>query len=226
MDFRPLTALFFLVLIIGFHSPDLLAQSFRVKKTKGRQAIIELTSGSLENNHTYIIDSSKAGLSSQSQRKRVLGLEGSLLGYSSLASSTDGAGSSSWETIALQSYFGWNFQQFEVGPIVSFVSTSGGVKTSSLGFGGFFDYNLQDNSPGREFLSGLLATFQLINQDAGGSKSNGQKMALGAFIKWFPGPDWLCLRTNLKYEMTDEKTSLTATKTTGFTLLAGFASYF
>jgi hypothetical protein len=208
----------------------LLAQTLRIERLKGQKALVEITSGQVEIGKTYSLQSSDGKMTEATSndshgRRRVLGLEGSILGYTSETSTVNGS-SSSRSTFSFQSYFGWNFKKYELGPILSFVTSSGGVQTSSFGIGGFFDYNLAENTSERKFLLGLLGSIQLLNAEAGGSKSSGQTLAVGGFLKWFPGPSWLCLRSNLKYEMTDSKTSLVTTKTTGFSLTSGVAGYF
>jgi hypothetical protein len=221
-----LTPKFLLFLGLPLLPLSLWGQTFTVEKLKGQKALVEITSGQVEVGKTYPFQPGGKTASSQPEgRSKVLGLEGSFLGYASETSSTSGS-SSNRSTLSVQSYFGWNFKKYELGPIFSLITSSGGVQTSRTTFGGFFDYNLKENIPENKLLFGVLGSVQLINQDAGGSKSSGQILAAGGFLKWFPGPSWLCLRTNLKYEMTESKTASTSTQATGFSLASGIAGYF
>lgn len=215
-----------ILLSLGLVPAIALSQTFQVKKVKGKTALIEVTSGQLKEGGRYLIqDLASSPSNSEGHRNMLIGLEGSFLSLSSLTSDTGGSGSQA-TTTDLETTFGWNFNRFETGPLLSLTSSSGSSQSSQFALGGFFDYNLQENiSPASRVYGGLFS-FQMTNLEAGGARSSGQKISIGAFFKWFPGPDWLCLRTQLKYLYAENKNDLVTTKITGFVITTGVTTYF
>lgn len=201
------------------------AQSFTVKKAKGKQALVEVHEGTLQPGQTYSLRGS-GSTSGRSDRSHFVGISGLEYNFSSDSRESNSAKTSS-TNFGLSLNGGWNLGSFEFGPTLGFQTSSGsGTTSSSLSGGGFFDFNFTPNLPGQSSIFCATAGASLSSVEAGGTKSSGYLFEAGAGWKFFPFNDWLSLRTNLKVRYSESKNPSTTTKTTSFLLDGGVVSYF
>lgn len=162
------------------------AQTFTVKKVKGKQAIVQLTNGTFTEGQSVTVgsDSVAGGASavtpgggSTTPRDHFVGLSG---GYSSVKS-----GTVTISTLAVDVLYGWNPGSIEYGVLGSFGSVSGGsTSTSSFGIGGKFDYNFTENKTADGIFGvGAQATYGTTS----GGSSNATVITISpmASYKWF-----------------------------------------
>lgn len=169
------------------------AQKFKVKKVKGRAAVIE-SSVPLEEGKTYELQSdqissdvnySNIGFKSR-QNSFTVGLN---LGYVK----GDTVQKTSYD---LQGRYGWNFSYIEFGLVgrINFVDLGYGG-TTDFAAGGYFDYNLITNRDSKNLIYGpfVLATIGTL-QSTGGASSNITDLNAGGFLTWFLTESSVALR--------------------------------
>lgn len=107
--------------------------------------------------------------------------------------------------ISLSGSYTWNLGQYEYGPIVAFSSTdTDGSGTSSSSFGGYLDYNLEQNISGQEMVWGAVARITagtLTSKTSSGKDSASlTTIDLGAQAKFFQFSQVLAIRTELIFQ--------------------------
>lgn len=218
--------LLLLTLPLLLSSSNAFAQKIKVKRVKGKQAVVEFSGGYLQTGQVYELandeysDSSALGGS----RKYVVSLSASLS-----STKDDGPSAENVSAIELSTRFGWNLGHIELGPLFTFSSTSqtnGTVSTFSLG--GFADYNLLSNSPGEAFLYGVGGHLSVGQHDPGtGAKNDLMNLFAGPFLKWFPGGGNFAFRGDLGFIYQKISTSTSGDITSsGLQSSVGIIAYF
>ncbi|MBX3017542.1 MAG: hypothetical protein KF767_06625 [Bdellovibrionaceae bacterium] len=148
------------------------AQSFTVKKVKGKQAIVQMTSGSFSEGQTVSVGGGEASSSyssggSAGSRNKFIGLEGRFTSTKVTVNNQ----SSTTTGIGLLATYGWNKLTMEYGVIGGVtINSGGGSNSTDLEVGGVFDYNFTENRPGNDgiLFVGANATF---GSNSGGATS-------------------------------------------------------
>lgn len=155
------------VVILTLASGVAHAQSFTVKKVKGKQAIVQMTSGSFTEGQSVTVGGSEASSSSSmggggsGSRGKFIGLEG---GFTS-SKVTNGTAT----TISTNVIYGWNKSSMEYGVIGGLTLVSGGgANLTTIIVGGRFDYNFGENRPGNDGImyAGIDATYGMTSGGA------------------------------------------------------------
>lgn len=209
------------------------AQTLKVMKVKGSQAIVNVTNGTVQVGQTIRApqaggDDDELELTggSSGPRKHLVGID-----VAELSSITNETGSvkSSATQIALKARYGWNHGTMEYGAIgiLGMVDRSGSNVTT-FGGGGFFDWNLRPNRVGNEMFYGIgiEGTYSSTTAPNGGSGSSEMKLLPSGFMKWFILKTPTALRFDVGYAYSDIDTGGTKTKAQGLLAKAGFAIYF
>ncbi|MFZ3231596.1 MAG: hypothetical protein WA160_15415 [Pseudobdellovibrio sp.] len=160
------------------------AQKIKVKKVKGKTALIE-TSYPLEEGKTYdlqtdIVSSdvnySHPGFKSRQNSFTV----GATFGYLKGSSITSTA-------YSLQGRYGWNFSYIEFGVVgqLDYIDRGAGSATNLAG-GGYFDYNLVTNRDSKNLIYGPFALMTIGSaQTLSGSSSSVVDLNGGGFLTLF-----------------------------------------
>lgn len=157
--------LFIPVVILTLASSVASAQSFNVKKVKGKQAIIQMTSGSFSEGQNVTVGGGEASYSSggSGSRNKFLGLAGRF--------TSSKVGTETVTGIGLDVTYGWNKQTLEYGVIGGVtINSGGGSNTTALRVGGVFDYNFSENRPGNDGI--LFASVQATYGTTSGGATN------------------------------------------------------
>lgn len=212
------------ITLISVSGPAL-AQKIRVKKVKGQQAIIEFSGGSLRPGQAYELAQDDFGDSGAefSSRQYVINV-----GMSLLNTKSDAANSTNDTSFTVVGKFGWNFSDFELGPMLSYNSESSGNATvNTIKFGGFGDYNMIPNIAGESFIYGLGAQGSLGQRDAGNNaKVDLMTMSLGPFAKWFPNGGNYGFRVDMLYLYQNRSGAGADVTISGFGAEVGYIAYF
>lgn len=121
--------------------------------------------------------------------------------------------------LTLGGEFLWNFKQYEVGPLLQYVSTSaGGFNTSSTALGAIGYYNFNENKVGVE---GVLSAIGRISQSSGGG-SSATNLAAGGNYRWFVLSGDHCFSLSALYSTTQTS----GASVSGIVLSGGIATYF
>ncbi len=123
---------------------------------------------------------------------------------------------------------GWNYGKYEYGPLaeIQYESTDSNSSQTTLGAGGFFDWNLVANTPGASDVYGIGgdAEVKSISVKAGTTSNSSSGLALngGAFYKYFLFRSDTCLRFDgdLHIALYNNYSE------TGLRFLAGIQTYF
>ncbi|MGZ3773064.1 MAG: hypothetical protein ACXVCY_03400 [Pseudobdellovibrionaceae bacterium] len=172
------------------------AQRIKVQKIKGNQAVVEFPEGTLRPGKTYELNSIELAenFGSASSRNYLLALRFNLLNTKS-----DTTNATNQTQIAFTGKFGWNFGNFEIGPLASYTSEElGNITTSTYKAGAFIDFNVIANTQGEAFLYGIGAA------TSGGQISSGTTRDMidffvGPFVKWFPSGSNVGFRVDAGY---------------------------
>lgn len=187
-----------LVSIILFTSLQLmvfspaLAQKFKVKKVKGKTALIE-SSIPLEEGKTYDLQTeavssdvnySNAGFKSR-QNSFTIGMDFSYI-------KGDTVQNNSYD---FQARYGWNFSYLEFGVVgkLTFLDRGAGA-TTNLAAGGYFDYNLVTNRDSKNLIYGPFALATIGSIQFTGGSSNVLDLNAGGFLTWFLTQSSVALR--------------------------------
>ena len=197
-----------------------------IQQMKGRRAVIlfEKDIPFSVGQKVFLVseDGSELGINKANrnplERKNSIGLSASLGTINTTPSTT---------YLSLSTRYGWNKQQYEVGPKISISyskqGSNGSTEASQSLFGGFFDYNMIPNVPGEDYIWGVFAEASIGNFKSGtASYKFLSDFSGGVFATVFAFSPMLALRTNFFLENTraDKKT----TTTTGFSF--GLSHYF
>lgn len=219
-----MTKFFIPLVALALTSPLAQAQTFNVKKMKGKQAIIQMTSGTFTEGQSVTVGGGEAMTSSSlsdsggssGSRDNYLGLD---FGFTSTKVGTVTA-----TALALAIKYGWNKGSMEYGVLGGFASTSGGVSTSTFSVGGNFDYNFSENRPGVDgvMFVGIEASY--------GSTSPGSVTNITLYpsvgYKWFALGNATAIRFDAGMQMVQSSVSGKSTTDTQPAVGGGLAVYF
>ncbi len=193
------------------------AQKITVKKTKGRNALIE-SSIPLEEGQVYDLQSASV---SEPVNYKTTGLKSRqnswMIGGNFLSLRGDDYQKNSG---SLQTRYGWNFTQVEFGIAAEMntIDLGAGATTDFL-LGGYFDYNLVSNRDPKTFIYGpfALAGFGSLQSPAsrGGGSTSIIDTNLGGFISWFVAGGTAALRLEGFYDYQQINSTIKTTAVTG-----------
>lgn len=212
-----------LVVLIAFPA---FAQTFTVRKVKGKQAIIVINNGSFYEGQTVTVDGGSSSFgearpSSGGSRNNFIGLSG---GINSAKSS---ASTSQVTTIAASVTYGWNKRTYEYGFGGSFSTMSGSNSNSTaMGLGGQFDYNFTENRPGVDQIAAAGVSGNFTNT-SGSSTGGFTAMTISPNVsyKWFALGTSTAIRVAGSIDITSTSGSRSGTST-GFGINVGLHNYF
>lgn len=223
---------FLLVLTV---SGSAFAQSAKVIKVKGQQAIVQFPSGTKPQVGQIIDvgdggdegeDGGDVGVGNKS-RARLLGVSGeiSFLNNSATSKSTT--------TISITPKYGWNTGVMEFGPQGTIALTSSdGASSRTLSAGGFFDFNFVPNDIGQTLIYGVGGEAEIGQASTSvGSGPDATSTVIHLFaggnVKWFGLADSWALRGDVGYDYTRTSPSTGSASTeSGILVKAGIATYF
>lgn len=220
--------IFFLSVVVLFSLNTQAAETFSVKKSKGRQAVIESSIPLIEG-ETYIIQTGKqSGLISEdvnypkSNRSRQNSLA------AGINSSFFKADNLQEHQIEVEARYGWNFGAYEIGPLLHIhLLDEGAGFNSEFSLGGYFDYNFTPNVARAEFVYGLTAqAFGGNREFTNGSSSQIFALGAGGFLSWFLMGSTTALKFEGLIESKKIATSSVSTSATGFVGKMLFAFYY
>ena len=186
-----MTVRFLSVLVFAMICHSSLAQtSARVLKSKGRKAIIEVTSGERfqPGDELEIRFADEVGSNSYSS-SLVGGRANSIAGdfaftQSSIKTERDNVPSTDSQSsnFVFSGRYGWNSGLYEFGPQVSYDgATVDGENISSMRLGGFFEYNfIEANRPGVELVPTTGVSFEYLSATL--DSSSGTGIGLSVFV--------------------------------------------
>lgn len=225
MNLRKLVLFFIILCSVSFTAQ---AQTFKVKKSKGRQAVIESTTPLIEG-ETYVIQSNKhSGLISEevtypkSNRSRE---NSTSLGLNSTFFKGDNIQE---HEIDIEARYGWNFGDFELGPLIhiNLLDQGAGFNTD-FHIGAYADYNLISNVIKEDYIYGLTGQFFAGNREfTTGSSSQIVAIGAGGFLTWFLSGSTTALRVEGLAETKTIATSTASTSALGFAGKMFFTFYF
>lgn len=216
------------------------AQTAKVIKVKGQQAIVQFPQGTspqvgqqINLGGGGVSDSDGTPMAGLGSRKNSIGLGLNSLSFVNRSSKSNGVTTSTSVTgIALNGRYGWNTGRMEFGPIVRLeYSSADNSSTRFMGIGGFFDYNFNPNVSGQKIVyagTGDLSFGQSgTKQGSFDSTSTVIALFLGGSIKWFGLSDSFAIRGDAGFSY-DSSTpdSNSATTNVGAVVRAGIANYF
>ena len=216
------------------------AQTAKVIKVKGQQAIVQFPAGTAPQVGQQInlggggvADSSGAPVAGLGSRKNSIGLGVNSLSFMNRSSKSNGVTTSTGVTgINLNGRYGWNTGRMEFGPIVRLeYESADNTTTRFMGVGGFFDYNFTPNVSGQKLVyagTGDLSFGQSgTKQGSFDSTSTVIALFLGGSIKWFGLSDSFAIRGDAGFSY-DSSTpdSSNAVTNVGAVVRAGIATYF
>lgn len=205
------------------------AQSFTVKKVKGKQALIEMViPGSLTSGETYTVGNEDFSAALDDQPKTGAGNRKKTIGASASYSSTKYDDSDYTVTsLFLAGRYGWNQGSYEFGPLANFYMTDSGTgsssaKSTSFGLGGFFDYNFTSNVNASQ-VYGAGASFTYDTDKTGEADSvSSNAIFAGGFGKFF----MLGTPTALRIDAGIDYAKYESRARNGFVIMAGLQTYF
>lgn len=174
------------------------ADSITVKKIKGNQAVVEMSSP-LEIGKTYNLESENLTLSTDFSSQFKSRLNSISLGYNFNFLSANKTQDS---TFAFFGRYGWNHSIFEFGPVIQVEIYDKGFGTNTTYLvGGYFDYNYGENKSPRDLVYGPTAQISLGNRnfESGGSAQLSQIQVAG-FLTWFINRSPVALRIEVGYQ--------------------------
>lgn len=230
LDFSPLksNSVALLAIFCLIFTLQAQAQKIKVKKIKGKTAIVE-SSILLEEGQTYDlqpemiatdIDYKTPGFKSRQNSISFGGSFASLRGSDFQRNNVD-----------IQIRYGWNFSTIEFGALGEIRSNDvGGGSTNEIFGGGFFDYNLVPNRDPKYLTYGPLGlvafgSTQYPNNQGGGSSTN-MELNAGAFLKWFLTSANTALRLEGYIDYQQINTTKTQSSLFGLGSRALFSLYF
>lgn len=206
---------FMVVVAFGLLNPNQAqAQKFKVKKVKGRSALIE-TSVPLEEGKTYDLQSdvistdvnySNAGFKSR-QNSLTLGVDFTYL-------KGDSVQNTSYD---VQGRYGWNFSYIEFGVVVRLKSVDKGAGAATdFGAGGYFDYNLVTNRDSKNLIYGPFSLLTIGTLGStGGASANAIDLNAGGFVSMFFAQSSAALRFELYADIQQVSSSAGQSTLTG-----------
>ncbi len=205
------------------------ATAGKVIKAKGKKILIELPiDARLQPGDTVEVDTVELR-SPASMRSSVGGRHLTLGGSSGeLHFYSRNNGYNGDTTFNLLARGGWNYVKYEYGPIaqIIYIAPDSNNSSTTLGVGGFFDYNLVPNAPGATDVYGFGGDAEIasVNNKVAGTSVSTSGLGLngGAFYKYFLFKSDTALRfdADLHVGLFDKYTE------TGLRFLAGIQTYF
>ena len=201
------------------------AQKIKVKKSKGKTALVE-TSTPLEEGQTYDLQTSLISADVDYLQPGFKSRKNSFtFGFNFSALKGDAAQENSFSA---QGRYGWNFSYVELGLVseIGYSDLGAGATTNFLG-GGYFDYNLLSNRDSRNFIYGPFALLAIGSRQfsAGGSAGlltvNG-----GGFFSYFLNNNSLAARIEAYFEHRQINASVGQGSLSGFGSRALLVFYF
>jgi hypothetical protein len=211
------SVILFFTVLLPFALRTAQADQIKVRKVKGKNAIVE-SSIPLEEGQVYEIvpepvsadvDFKTEGLKSRSNSLSF----GSQFSY--LKSDTTES-----TNFSLQVRYGWNFSSLEVGALISGSSVdTGSGATTAYSLGGYFDYNLVNNRDPRKTVYGAFALAAFGSSQPPGSSTAGSTQTVegdaGAFLTYFIGDSTTALRGEGYFVYQQSNTSTLNSNITG-----------
>lgn len=189
------------------------AQKFKVKKVKGRTALIE-SSIPLEEGKTYDLQTeavssdvnySNSGFKSR-QNSFTLGMDFSYIKGDTVQNNS----------YNLQARYGWNFSYLEFGVVGELTYLDRGAgSTTNLAAGGYFDYNLVTNRDSKNLIYGPTALVTIGTIQFTGGSSNVLDLNAGGFLTWFLTQSSVALRLEAFVDVEQVSASTGQTTLTG-----------
>lgn len=210
------------------------AQQIYVQKIKGNKAIIEVSGGTLSAGKSYNLGGGSSTTSNSAggggTRDHVVGGSFTFRSGTDATSAAGASTSTKSSDMNLQTRFGWNSGDMEYGPILNYRSVDSdfqGYHYSSLGAGGFFDYNFTPNLSGVSTIFAVTAEGTYGNYaPKTGSGGNSMTAFLGGSLKWFGFTGSTALRADLGYDYQKITVGSASITSSGFAVRAGIATYF
>lgn len=229
MPFQILRNLFIVFTSISILSAtEAFAQQIKVKKTRGKQAVIE-SSVPLEEGQVYTLAVEPV---SQNVDYRASGFRSRQNSFSIGGSIYVLKGDDyQRNSIALQGRYGWNFSSLEFGGVLGFVSEDlGAGATSEFTGGGYFDYNLVPNRDSKNMVYGLVGVLTFGSRQfpatSGGGSATTLDLNAGGFLSWFINSSAMAVRLEGFFDYQQVSTTVKQTNVTGFGSRALMVFYF
>ncbi len=234
MNLKKIIPFFVLILslVATFKTQSVFAQEFNVLQVKGKKAIIEIKSNDkLKAGETYFVNQNIAddGFTPRIKNSRNYLISLEAAEFSSTKSDLPGANTVS--NFTLTTKLGWNKKDFEYGPSLSLSNTDTGTQTTTItGFGGFFTYNFQPNTTGRDLIFSVDADLVISNRKdsfTGGASSSLSTTSfyMGPYAKMFILSSDYCFKGGFIY-VYEKNSGSNNVKTSGFALTVGLSNYF
>lgn len=159
------------------------------------------------------------------------GSRATIIGGSAALSSLSAGGGSSTTQLEVSARYGWNNGTMEYGPLGALTyASSTGSSSRVIAAGGFFDYNLVENTPGNDLVYGLgaQASFASTSRTPGSAEVTGTQMSFqgGGQFKWFPLGNTVAVRGDAVYKYTSWSEGGISGNDSGIVVLGGFYIYF
>lgn len=201
-------------------------QSFKVKKVKGKQAIVEMTQpGAFAVGHTYTVgeyEEEEEGSLDETSTSGAGSRKYTLAGSAGIVNSTRREGEDSVLTINMYTRFGWNMNKYEVGPIVTvYNSSAGGSQSTTYGLGGFIDYNFTPNRTASQ-VYGVTGDLRMVTEQNASNTISRYESYVGGFGKYFMLGNATAVRLDAGYTYNKYESY----NSTGFGATLGLQIYF
>lgn len=224
MKFLPLV-----LISLGFLSFQASAkEKASIQQMKGRKAIVlfdeDIPFSVGQKIFIASAEGAELGLSRESrnllERQNSISLSGS---FSSIKPKTGDTATA----FGVTGTYSWNWAEYEFGPTLTFSSSDNGTtETTNTSFGGYADYNIDQNVASQEMVWGLVGRVLVgsgtSKTSSGTTNSSTTTIDGGLQAKFFMLSQVLAMRTELVYEFTKTKTS----DSSGFVLNLGLQHYF
>ena len=122
---------------------------------------------------------------------------------------------------------GWNWGNYELGPILSYDHYDKDNNVEDyLGVGGQFDYNFTENKPGNDLVSFFRLYVQSYTYEDNSSDEDGLITTVGGGVKYFPFGEYLSLIGQVYYRHVDGDFGTSTFTTKGFRTNGSLVVYF
>jgi hypothetical protein len=197
----------------------------KVLKVKGRQAIVlypegaHPAAGDMLTVTRRLDEEEKEG---KNQRGNLIGIDGSLfyLNNSTTSKSTTG--------LTVTGRYGWNFGNYEYGPIGTLNLASDGSQTVTVG--GFADINMVRNSRRQKLVYGFTGDLEIgtVTQSSSSGGASASTVAIfgGGQAKYFVLSNATAVRVDAGLALDSTTTNGTSTSISGLLVKFGLANYF
>ena len=204
------------------------ATKIKVKKVKGQMAVVQFQGKMLDGENYLLVpgDGSEKDLRTGPRNYRL----GVSLNFTSLKTKTSSIEYNPNE-FTINSDFGWNYESYELGPILGYSSSSTGFggSTTYLTVGAFYDYNFTDNKDPISYLfgTGLRLTYVNITPASGSSGLYNMIVYPNLFWKWWAFGHSTAFKADIGYDIENGKDSAASSvSTSGIKSTAAILLYF